>query len=93
MLVKRQYLGKNSGSIHRTFQSDPGSQEGVGNLHNTQIDNTGYETMGSVSHEAIALHAFADVHQPPNTDSDVVIDTDVISEECRQCSGRCVVIL
>ena len=72
-----RYLGENTGSIHNASQSDPGSHEGVGNLHN----NTGYETTDSVSHEAIALQSFAQVHQPPNTESGVTINTDNISEE------------
>ena len=72
-----RYLGENTGSIHNASQSDPGTQEGVGNLHN----NTGYEATGSVSHEATGLQSFAQVHKPPNTESDVTINTDNISEE------------
>ena len=72
-----RYLGANTGSIHSAFESDPGSQEGVGNLHN----NTGYEATGSVSHETTELQSFAQVHKPSNTQSDVTINTDNISEE------------
>ena len=72
-----RYLGANTGSLHSAFESDPGSQEGVGNLHN----NTGYEATGSVSHEATGLQSFAQVHKPSNTQSDVTINTDNISEE------------
>ena len=73
----QRYLGRHIGSIDNASQFDPGSQEGVGNEHN----NTGYETMSSVSHEAIALQSFAQVHKPPNTECDVTINTDNISEE------------
>ena len=73
-----RYVGENTGSVHSAFKSEPGSQEGVGDLHNS---TTGYEPAGSVSNEADALQSFALVHQPPNVDSDVTIDTDNIREE------------
>ena len=72
-----KYLGENTGSMHSASHSDPVLQEGVGKLRN----NTGYETTGSVSHEAVVLQSFVQVHKPPNTESDVTINTDNISEE------------
>ena len=75
--VMGRYLGENTGSVHSAFKSEPGSQEGVGKLRN----NTGYETTGSVSHEAVVLQSFVQVSQPSNTESDVTINTDNISEE------------
>ena len=79
-----RYLGENTGSIDSASQCHPGSQEGVGNLHN----NTGYETSGSVSREANALQSFAQVHKPPNTESDITINTDNISDATGRYLGR-----
>ena len=79
-----RYLGENTGSIDSASQCQPGSQEGVGKLHN----NTGYETSGSVSHEANALKSFAQVHKLPNTESDITINTDNISDATSRYLGR-----
>ena len=67
-----RYLGGDTDSVHSMSQSDNVSQEEARN-----IDNTGYQTTGSVSHEAIELQAIVQVHQPPNTDG----DTTEVSEE------------
>ena len=60
-----RYLGRHSGSIDSMNQSDNVSQEEARN-----IDNTGYQATGSVSHEAIELQAIVQVHQPPKTGYD-----------------------
>ena len=73
----KRYLGEHTDSLHSTSQSNTASWESVGDFHSNKRKSTGYQTTGSVSHEAIELQAFADVHQPPNTDT----DTDNISEE------------
>ena len=79
--IMQRYLGEHTGSQHSTCQSDTASHEGVGGVHNDQINNTGHEATGSVSHEAIVLQSFAKVHQPPNTEGDTTTNTDNISEE------------
>ena len=70
-------------SIHSISESDNASDEGSEDVHSDHIDlnNTGYQTTGSVSHEAIELQAFADIHQPPHTESHTTINTDNVSEE------------
>ena len=75
----QRYLAEHTGSTQGASQSNTASHEGVGNVQNDQTNNTGYETKGSVSHEAVALQSF--VHKPPNTESDVTINTDNINEE------------
>ena len=75
----QRYLDEHTGSTQGSSQSNTASHEGVGNVQNDQTNNTGYETKGSVSHEAVALQSF--VHKPPNTESDITINTDNISEE------------
>ena len=77
----QRYLGEHTVSTQGASQSNTASHEGVGNVQNDQTNNTGYETMGIVSHEAIALQSFVQVHKPPNTESDVTINTDNVSEE------------
>ena len=57
-------LGTDTGSIHSMSESDIASQEKARN-----IDNTGYQTTGSVSQEAIELQVFAQVHPMPYTDN------------------------
>ena len=71
----QRYLGEHSGSQHSTCQSDTASHEGVWNVHNDQINNTGYEATGSVSHEDIEMQVLPQMHQLPNTDND---DSDVL---------------
>ena len=58
-------VSESVGSIHSISESDNASGEGSEDVHSDHIDlnNTGYQTTGSVSHEAIELQAFADVHQ------------------------------
>ena len=67
----QRYLDEHTGSTQGSSQSNTASYEGVGNVQNDQTNNTGYETKGSVSHEAVALQSF--VHKPPNTESDITI--------------------
>ena len=76
-------VSESVGSIHSISESDNASDERAEDVPSDHIDlnNTIYQTMGSVSHEAIELQAFADVHQRPNTESDTTINTDNVSEE------------
>ena len=73
--IMQRYLDEQTGSINSTSQSDTASHEGVGNVQNDQINNTGYEATGSVSHEDIEMQVLPQTHRPPNTDS---VDSDVI---------------
>ena len=58
-----RYLGSSIESI------DNDSQREARNLEDDQVNNTGYQTTGSVSHEAIEMQVLAQVHRPPTTDS------------------------
>ena len=58
-----RYLGSSIESI------DNDSQREARNLEDDQVNNTGYQTTGSVSHEAIEMQVIAQVHHPPDTDS------------------------
>ena len=60
-------VSESVGSIHSISESDNASDEGSEDVPSDHIDlnNTGYQTTGSVSHEAIELQAFAQVHLPP----------------------------
>ena len=71
-------LDRSVGSIHSISESDNASDEGSEDVPSDHIDlnNTGYQTTGSVSHEAIELQAFADIHQLPNTEGDTTINTN-----------------
>ena len=71
----QRYLGEHTGSTQGASQSNTVSHERVGNVHNDQINNTGYEATGSVSHEDIEMHVLPQTHQLPNTDND---DSDVL---------------
>ena len=73
--IMQRYLGEHTGSQHSASQSDNASHEGVGNVHNDQINNTGYEATGRVSDEDIEMQVLPQTHQPPNTDND---DSDVL---------------
>ena len=71
-------VSESVGSIHSISESDNASDERAEDVPSDHIDlsNTGYQTTGSVSHEAIELQAFADVHQLPNTEGDTTFNTN-----------------
>ena len=65
------YEGSNTGSIDNINLSDNASQGEARTLDNDDIDNNhGYQTMGSVSEEAIELQVMGQAHHPPHTDTD-----------------------
>ena len=72
--IMQRYLGEHTGSINSASQSNTFSHERVVNVHNDQIDTTGYEASGSVSLEDIEMQVLPQTHQLPNTDND---DSDV----------------
>ena len=67
-------------SEHSAAHPDTASHDWGGNLDNHQVNNTGYQTTGSVSHEAIEMQVLAQVHNPPKTDTDDT-DNDALSTE------------
>ena len=85
-----RYMGAYTGSIDSMNQSDNASDEGTEDVHNDHIDlnTTGYQTMESFSCEAIELQTFAQVCQPPNTDSDAASIGNVSEEAMARYLGR-----
>ena len=85
-----RYMGAYTGSIDSMNQSDNASDEGTEDVHSDHIDlnTTGYETMESFSCEAIELQTFAQVHQPPNTESDAASIGNVSKEAMGRYLGR-----
>ena len=61
----------NDNDDNHDIDIDNASRGEARHLDNDDIDaNTGYQTTGSVSEEAIELQVMGQVHQPPNTDTD-----------------------
>ena len=85
-----RYMGAYTGSIDSMNQSDNASDEGTEDVHSDHIDlnTTGYQTMESFSCKAIELQTFAQVCQPPNTDSDAASIGNVSEEAMGRYLGR-----
>ena len=73
--VQEDVLGRDTSSSHSAAQSGTASQEGAENLNNDEINNSGYQSMGNVSHEAFELQVLAQTHQATN-DKDDVLSSD-----------------